>query len=56
VRLTRRVVPCVFDAELIRRYDRPGPRYTAYPTAPRFSPSFGLALAHHPFGGLAGAG
>jgi len=32
---------CVFDAELLRRYDRPGPRYTSYPTAPQFSPSFG---------------
>jgi oxygen-independent coproporphyrinogen-3 oxidase len=30
----------VFDAEIIRRYDRPGPRYTSYPTAPRFSPQF----------------
>ena len=25
-----------FDAELLRRYDRPGPRYTSYPTAPQF--------------------
>lgn len=25
-----------FDADLIRRYDRPGPRYTSYPTAPQF--------------------
>lgn len=30
-----------FDPELLRRYDRPGPRYTSYPTAPQFSPSFG---------------
>jgi oxygen-independent coproporphyrinogen-3 oxidase len=30
-----------FDADLLRRYDRPGPRYTSYPTAPRFSPRFG---------------
>jgi oxygen-independent coproporphyrinogen-3 oxidase len=30
-----------FDAELLRRYDRPGPRYTSYPTAPQFSPAFG---------------
>ncbi len=29
-----------FDAELLRRYDRPGPRYTSYPTAPQFSDSF----------------
>ncbi len=27
--------------ELIKKYDRPGPRYTSYPTAPEFSPSFG---------------
>ena len=26
-----------FDADLLRRYDRPGPRYTSYPTAPQFS-------------------
>lgn len=30
-----------FDAELLRRYDRPGPRYTSYPTAPHFGPEFG---------------
>lgn len=28
------------DAELLRRYDRPGPRYTSYPTAPQFSADF----------------
>ena len=32
-----------FDAELLRRYDKPGPRYTSYPTAPQFSPAFGEA-------------
>jgi oxygen-independent coproporphyrinogen-3 oxidase len=32
-----------FDAELLRRYDRPGPRYTSYPTAPRFAAGFGEA-------------
>jgi len=32
-----------FDAELLRRYDRPGPRYTSYPTAPQFSGDFGEA-------------
>lgn len=31
-----------FDAELLRRYDRPGPRYTSYPTAPQFGPGFGV--------------
>ncbi|MEO8159782.1 MAG: oxygen-independent coproporphyrinogen III oxidase [Arenimonas sp.] len=30
-----------FDAELLRRYDRPGPRYTSYPTSPHFAPDFG---------------
>ena len=29
-----------FDPELIARYDVPGPRYTSYPTAPQFTPSF----------------
>ncbi len=29
-----------FDADLLRRYDRPGPRYTSYPTAPHFHPGF----------------
>jgi oxygen-independent coproporphyrinogen-3 oxidase len=27
--------------QLIKKYDRPGPRYTSYPTAPEFSPDFG---------------
>jgi oxygen-independent coproporphyrinogen-3 oxidase len=27
--------------ELLERYDRPGPRYTSYPTAPHFSEDFG---------------
>ncbi len=27
--------------ELLARYDRPGPRYTSYPTAPEFSDAFG---------------
>jgi oxygen-independent coproporphyrinogen-3 oxidase len=30
-----------FDAQLLRRYDKPGPRYTSYPTTPAFSPDFG---------------
>ena len=32
-----------FDADLLARHDRPGPRYTSYPTAPQFSPAFGEA-------------
>jgi oxygen-independent coproporphyrinogen-3 oxidase len=30
-----------FPADLLRRYDQPGPRYTSYPTAPQFSSDFG---------------
>ena len=30
----------LFDPDLLRRYDTPGPRYTSYPTAPQFSPDF----------------
>jgi len=32
-----------FDAELLKRHDRPGPRYTSYPSAQQFSPEFGAA-------------
>lgn len=28
------------DLDLIRKYDKPGPRYTSYPTAPQFNESF----------------
>lgn len=30
----------IIDADLIRRFDRPGPRYTSYPTADRFIEAF----------------
>ena len=30
----------VFDKDLILKYDRPGPRYTSYPTAPYFHEGF----------------
>ncbi len=34
-------IPSVtFDPDLIRRYDRSGPRYTSYPTAVQFHPGF----------------
>ena len=33
--------PLAFDADLLRRYNRPGPRYTSYPTAPQFHAGFG---------------
>jgi oxygen-independent coproporphyrinogen-3 oxidase len=29
-----------FDPELIRKYDKSGPRYTSYPTAPQFTDAF----------------
>jgi len=35
--------PIQFDRELIKKYDRPGPRYTSYPTAPQFTADFGSA-------------
>jgi oxygen-independent coproporphyrinogen III oxidase len=41
------VVPS-FDAAVLRRYDRPGPRYTSYPAAPQFTVEFGTReLRHH---------
>lgn len=30
-----------FDSALIRKYDKPGPRYTSYPTAPNFTSAVG---------------
>ena len=35
------LVSLAFDAELVRKYDGFGPRYTSYPTADRFTESFG---------------
>jgi oxygen-independent coproporphyrinogen III oxidase len=32
-----------FDAELVRRHERAGPRYTSYPPAPHFHAGFGAA-------------
>lgn len=32
----------IFDAELIQRYDRSGPRYTSYPTAVQFHENFSV--------------
>ena len=28
------------DLDIVKKYDRPGPRYTSYPTAPQFSENF----------------
>ena len=33
----------IFDLELIKRYDKSGPRYTSYPTAVQFHEGFGQA-------------
>jgi oxygen-independent coproporphyrinogen-3 oxidase len=33
----------IFDLDLIRRYDKSGPRYTSYPTAVKFDEAFGEA-------------
>src|SRR5262245_2856564 len=35
--------PVPFDRGMIAKYDRPGPRYTSYPTAPQFEEGFGSA-------------
>ena len=35
-------IPTV-DGSLLERYDRPGPRYTSYPTAPAWHDDFGHA-------------
>lgn len=32
-----------FERCLVEKYDRPGPRYTSYPTAPHFHEDFGVA-------------
>jgi len=34
------IIPPDFDPALVARYDVAGPRYTSYPTAPQFTPSF----------------
>lgn len=39
--LAAMVTAAAIDPNLLRRYDRPGPRYTSYPTAPQFSSQFG---------------
>ncbi len=31
-----------FNQALIKQYDRPGPRYTSYPTAPQFHEAFAV--------------
>jgi len=43
--LDRPAAPPVLSEDLLRRFDTPGPRYTSYPTADRFSADFGAADA-----------
>ncbi len=43
--LARSAAPPVLTEDLLRQFDRPGPRYTSYPTADRFGPDFGPADA-----------
>ena len=31
-----------FNRALVEKYDRPGPRYTSYPTAPQFHQAFAV--------------
>ncbi len=43
--------PIRFDRDMVVKYDRPGPRYTSYPTAPQFvegfvSPDYARLLDH----------
>ena len=38
--LTAATAPLAFDADLVRKYDGFGPRYTSYPTADRFHDAF----------------
>ncbi|MBS1170197.1 MAG: oxygen-independent coproporphyrinogen oxidase [Burkholderiaceae bacterium] len=46
--MTRTFPDIAIPEELIRRFDIAGPRYTSYPTADRFAPTFGADdLAHH---------
>ena len=39
--MSERWDPPIFNKEVILKYDRPGPRYTSYPTAPYFHEGFG---------------
>lgn len=41
--MSERWAPPVFDKEKILKYDKPGPRYTSYPTAPYFHEGFDAA-------------
>jgi len=38
--MTRSLSSSKLTPDLLAKYDRPGPRYTSYPTAPHFSPDF----------------
>ncbi|RJG08922.1 oxygen-independent coproporphyrinogen III oxidase [Pseudomonas cavernicola] len=36
------IQPVSFNRTLVEKYDRPGPRYTSYPTAPQFHQAFAM--------------
>jgi oxygen-independent coproporphyrinogen-3 oxidase len=36
------IEPVSFNRALVEKYDRPGPRYTSYPTAPQFHQAFAM--------------
>ncbi|HUI66354.1 MAG TPA: radical SAM protein, partial [Bacteroidota bacterium] len=44
------------DIGLLKKYDRPGPRYTSYPTAPVFSNAFGPGEFEEEIGATNGPG
>lgn len=50
--MTESTDPPTVDAALLQRYDRPGPRYTSYPTAVEFSEGFTDADYARYLGGL----
>lgn len=37
---SQKTAPMWVDLAMLQRYDKPGPRYTSYPTAPHFTPEF----------------
>jgi len=37
----KKLNPITVDIDMLKRYNKPGPRYTSYPTAPQFTTDFG---------------
>lgn len=46
----------IFDPQLIRKFDVPGPRYTSFPTADRFTDAFDATALEQCLGARAGGG